>query len=817
MTKRSLITDNDVFQGKKSKPLEFILPKIDGNRIIFAALFPPANASEYSQHANITSTNIKNRLGHDKFDWIDIYNKSPIEKAKHLHQPTLEKLLNDDSSYREIWIKRIFERVKDVESFGFTPIIYVCGGICTRQWKKSKESSLEKRVDITFELYKFENAIIFYGQHPSAYLMHHGKSETSDIFDRNMRIINFLFYENGYSSDILSVLALRQQRQILQARKVCQILFNQDCWPMETDEGKDPYRHLKTLNFNNEEICKRIVTVDDDLLRITSFCSNLSNDVFWECFRYYDHRFFVIPSFCKQIVDPDFQKCVKKMIGLIKVKNCVKLFGVSTFCSQISKEVFKKQFDLYFSIFDNDVKMITKLYSNANFCKSVYQDPFRKKMEDMMGLLKFKDNIISLFSNTTFCKKIESQIYWDFSKEIILILKDENHCDVTKLLLNLFSDDIDLDFKNILLGFFQPKIEEVEENKYPLTKKQCIYLFKNNCFLKQIRDLKIQPLFLITFNNMLLKYKSLALKLFQRQEICAQIINDQYRNDLERYIQIYPHFIDIMCSSEKFCQRFRDPKFIEIAECDFKEYGEIGFNMVYSNPIYVEFIGKGNTKHNLDGLIRTFFQNFDKIKLLKCTPFVNAAIFEIEKFYETIKIWKLKCEKSDYAFGNLFACESFCRRSSEKTFQNNFDFIVKFLEEQKYDTKMSNLTITMQLMSVSSFNTKEDNEQLYFLDLMVRQYSWERAFLLFKSGTFVARVAKKKYLQFMERFVVHGFKKDDVVQIFTNDAFNTHMFSVKTYRTSLILDPCFDMDLFFTKLNIENFDVTIFLNTFETV
>lgn len=171
------------------------------NRIIFAGLYPPANAEVEKPLNNPTSTNLVHMLDHSHFDWIDIYPKSPQGTNKDASN-SLSKFLKmkGNETYRQVWVENVLKRCNDIQEKGFVPVVYVCGEDCKYQWNIYEWGLFGFKINqIVTDITTYENDNVFFicfqSQHPS-YILHNNTVENYCQSTTDIKILNFL-RENG--------------------------------------------------------------------------------------------------------------------------------------------------------------------------------------------------------------------------------------------------------------------------------------------------------------------------------------------------------------------------------------------------------------------------------------------------------------------------------------------------------------------------------------------------------------------------------------------------------------------------------------------
>jgi hypothetical protein len=190
---------SEVFEGKPFKEAEFEIPKITigDNRIIFAGLCPPKRSFVEFQHENMTSQTLIKILEMDKFDWIDVFPYTPIQKSSDVNMVLLEKFLISNPDFIRKWILKIENRILEILHFNLIPIVYICGKICKDVWNLYSNFNgkiiYESVPTILVSTMGSRKIYFVFGQHPSAQLTGHGNIQLMTTLKKNMHMLLMLF------------------------------------------------------------------------------------------------------------------------------------------------------------------------------------------------------------------------------------------------------------------------------------------------------------------------------------------------------------------------------------------------------------------------------------------------------------------------------------------------------------------------------------------------------------------------------------------------------------------------------------------------
>ena len=168
------------------------------SRFIVAGLYPPANSHENEQHNNITSVSMISTLGHDDFDWIDLFEYMPLTKNKHVKLTKMHQYAKTHPELGKLWIHNILDRVVNQS------IVYIAGKTCQMAW-----NAIQKNSDLLGEIecvdtndmctlckHTMPDNRTWYSlhdrNHPSAQKMSRGDPKLTNHFLETMTLLNLI-------------------------------------------------------------------------------------------------------------------------------------------------------------------------------------------------------------------------------------------------------------------------------------------------------------------------------------------------------------------------------------------------------------------------------------------------------------------------------------------------------------------------------------------------------------------------------------------------------------------------------------------------
>ena len=182
------------FKGKRVV-YKFPVDRPTQTRGLFLGAYPPKQANEHSPHKNKTCQRVISALGHDRFDFIDIFPISPDGNSSDIGYDKL--MTNIDQSDVLDCDNRLKERVAEYERDAI-PVINVCGPrVCDifiiRMPSITDLKVIVPEVGIYSVKVGGRKCIVLMDQdHPSAHLMSRGEKGRRGRFKRDMNVLKLL-------------------------------------------------------------------------------------------------------------------------------------------------------------------------------------------------------------------------------------------------------------------------------------------------------------------------------------------------------------------------------------------------------------------------------------------------------------------------------------------------------------------------------------------------------------------------------------------------------------------------------------------------
>ncbi len=397
-------------QRKMSRLVEFQLLEPTENRIIYVGLFPPAKAVPDKQHDNRTSRDIIAVLGHNHFDWMDLYLYSPEKKSSDLDQVALRQYLRLNQHYAYSQFKRVTNRVAQLHSKQYIPILFICGVICSENWNIycPRREVIDSFLNIWSVAISNVKCIVVYGDHPSYHLMTHGSEEAVKSFRNHAQILKHLLLYPNKLDNIRDVIDQAEANRLEKAEQWYFKVF-------KTKVLSEKHTHLQKMPFNDDGF----VYLLDQLIQ-GGFLSLLTNRVF--CDLLSTERF--VLQFWKWVKEP----FVKTQAGLKLMYNekFLERLQEDGFLAQVKKDriVFGRFFDgLYrnrlFVLktgnqdFEFFVQHLKTHFSEEVVYGLLLTDDFIKLGESFWKYYQewkyYANNSIQLFSSGSFCRFLSNK------------------------------------------------------------------------------------------------------------------------------------------------------------------------------------------------------------------------------------------------------------------------------------------------------------------------------------------------------------------------------------------------------------------------
>ncbi len=393
------------------------------NRAIIAGYFPAAQAGVDEQHDNLTSQDIVSILGHDRFDWFDLWPCSPNNRAKDVDQNALAKTLRTDLSYAQSWLKKITERSVELAQSGFKPVVYVGGITCTENWKSLKlnETEVNRELGI-YNLYitdKFEVYVV-YGDHLSHHL-HCRNESVIERFRTSVNVVNFLLENPNDITEIYNVISELEQTRIFMAKQWREKLFNSTEWP-------EKYKHLRHMPFHVKSFCDNMEFVVQnnyvELLTISSFCKKVIHISFIELMSsfksWYDDEIIksLLRNYAFTNIAHDFGK---HYVFWYEKTGCdpIPMLQCQAFCSRVKNNSTHEQLVQYYEQLkvDFDDEHVVKFFSVGTFITHFSRVENRDKLLDRYKTIRDEfgeDSADKLYSCSAFVHRIVNDEFLDF-------------------------------------------------------------------------------------------------------------------------------------------------------------------------------------------------------------------------------------------------------------------------------------------------------------------------------------------------------------------------------------------------------------------
>jgi len=780
------------------------------NRIIFAGLYPPTKVLQSQlQFDNPTSTQWIGRLGHDNFDWIDLYPFAPTNLCQDVDLSDLEKIVKDDISFAQNWIARVLQRAELLKYAQKIPIVYVCGAICLQEWKRIIDVGKERRLHETLNIVEYDGMIVFYGQHPSAHL--HGGTHALAIFDRNVRILNCLL--RGQLDNLTNQMHEDEKAQMQGLQIFCQHRWKQTHLPLN-------YEHLEHFPMHDNGLRERLSLVEDALLKQPSFTNRFVTPEFIQLYDSFPHELFTCNGFCTHILQPDFRNLYLSM-GI----DALKLFKTDAFCTHIQRQGFRKKFELlsnlnhdhaiklfttnsfcthvlkdkFYTIFDiyytRDPDCAQKLFSTDGFCTSVLSTSFLPVFEKLWVV---DSNIaLKLFTTSAFCKRangerflnkfydcitafgsamtkrlfgtpsfnvhLQDDLFWEHFMEIY----DEfgsQHC--TKFFAqNAFSVRISkLKFKLKLDNVKKFLTEKLHLSKLFGTSQFCIQIEKNVNFWRWFQYFRV-----------LTNSEDLTVKMFSNNALCQDIsMIRPFNQAVQNVIYHYRHFADLL-EYKYFTDRIQETDFLQYVQNDYSHMQPADFKHLYSNSEYVKYANASDFSNFLIQL-GCICDRERVLAMLENNNFVKN--WKNPQFYYAIQIWEKKVGFE--AITRLLQIDTFCSKciDAKNDFVGEFEELVVYCSRFAHAsiTEMSALDIAIFFITNRSFLTSNREQRMFEKDIlkifenMFFLHGWPPTLALFASPKFVARIENQKFFGLVDDFA-DKFGIDNCVKLFAHGDF----------------------------------------------
>ncbi len=514
-------------------------------------------------------------------------------------------------------------------------------------------------------------------------------------------------------------------------------------------------KNILNINFFqifNDIFLKYGEQITIDLFTTNGFSENILDINFYKLFiselsekgfdQYSIIKLFSSNGFTTHILNPGFLRIIEEMVAQHDtwLTNLVKLFMCDGFCAKLESKYFRDIFQSIIESFPDEIFHIMRMFSKSSFCRHLQDNTDAIQFHQEFLKCTMKLGIVKttkLFSTQSFCAHLVTKGFFEFL----------SYC----------------------------------QDKYPQT---YLSLFSKEGFCsqvgKKVNNVLFEDMFKISIQD-----SADYLHLFRNEIVCRNILKTEYYNWVKNLFVQYPKFANLIYISSSFAKRLElnDQMFLNNVQDDYDYFltffCEKDFFRIYGwNSYYVEHNESG--KLIRDKILKYFPQKHKMLKLLKYDSFVKNIFSEgiSENFCASIDIWKRKCGNKDIY--SLFLCSHFISNATKPEFQDKFDKLVQRCT--KYETYISALELAISFFSVSTFNTKYQNQEmiLQYFDQYLDTYfteetkGWLDIMVLFTCSTFIGRIEKDYYRMFFETKLNENI--NNAVLMFSNDSFNQEFF-----------------------------------------
>lgn len=685
--------------------LQFTLPSnFNQNRILFAGLFPPARSHAALQHANNTSVRIINTLGHTHFDWIDILCRMPPDYSSESDQHELDKFLQE-TDLRNDWKNRILCRVYELNQRSFTPVVFICGAICKKQWNQLTFDHSEKIDNDGFlKIFRIEHMLnnqkigfyVLYGRHPSAHLQAHGKPEEVKQFKKEMIVLNLL-WKNQDIKNVCSHFDLQDQLHAKHLTLFLKSRFNMIELPSFLN-------HLNRMPFHSDLFRERMQQIScEDHLKSVSLLNRILTEEFWQiyshgfqhCNRQQLEHLFSNDAFCVHILDIGFLNRFDNVRIFVNDLNfLLMLYNTNSFCVRINQNDFWEQFQILYKSNLGDINVV-KLYTTEAFCTHVLTSGFLEKFQHLRKDLNL-ESTMKLFSTESFCSHILVPGFVELFQHFY------KNCD-RDYTLKLFSTE------SFCAHIQSPGFAEIFEAFYrTFNPIRTLRLFSTESFCSHV----LKPGFIEIFKDFYSRFKKddSAMKLFCTESFCAhvlspgfvEIFNQFSKNRVEFEAMMKPNSIggfDIeatitLFKTEGFAKRVLDSKFQEIMKRYIVDYGVPQMISTFSTPGFCTNVLEDGFEQTVHSLLTFKIEIKYILKFLKVSSFCTNLL---NRFF--LNRFGVFAEAYPFEFTyHIFRNSSFCSRIKKD------EFVAAILKLNGIFCARNNEPNT-QILSKLNFNT----------------------------------------------------------------------------------------------------------------
>lgn len=669
--------------------VQYELGNITSNRIIFAGLFPPANATPTNMYTNATSQRIMGVLGHRQFEWIDIYCYSPNIKSADMPENNLQQFLSKREIYRQDWWTRIHRRIQAVVRDGFLPIVFVCGQICQCEWQKLHLFHSQNQLGIEQIIVGGKYIPVIRGIHPSYVLQSHGHPEAVATFQREMGMLRLLSTTGNLDRippNILAEIDYEDADRQSKAVNACGMLFHRQHWPPE-------FETMKMLPWNSPKLGHRIWIL---IQRLRIPIGSKKSKWRWQGQLYDDtqwHQLFQWGHFTRWVIQDIFWDNVQVLFRKRNVKECLYLFSHETFCSQCTDPNFIQVLQRY--VWENtminlcqqqsllatdgfirnignptfqelwmtwskewDASLVVRLFTTNSFANRICNISFRALFQQH---LQQKDlaTVVNLYSTGSYCVGLTTLCYRKHLHEYIPTEWQDRLCRVSSFNTLLYESPEELE---IAIS----KLKEL----FPEAKSDIYSFFQTNVFCAIVRDPTRSPQLWNGLQNCCIKFGiPKTWTLFHTTSVLQQQ-SDKYIDSLLKLVSEYPNIAQIIIQLPGVLKFISDPEFVIYFDKDVKAYDIISLKRLYRDNNYGKH--RKTIEYYLEDLKRmnlwkwtgeTLIELLANVQFIEkvLTPTGNHQIHQYVR--EQLTYWRKVCgpnKEDGEKLVRLLQCKRFC-------------------------------------------------------------------------------------------------------------------------------------------------------------
>jgi len=438
--RKCTISHEDICGGSYTQ-VEYNLHPIEQHPILFAGLYPPASATKNNPYNNRTCYEIQKYI-QTPFDFIDVYPYSPKRNIKSFKLYKLSQMLNQDSTYRTTWSRKIIQRLKQLCGIR---VVYICGQICQSEWKKCAIQETRIELDIYKGIVDGITFYILYGVHPSAHLEARGNPLAVSKFDMYMKLLHLL--SKGCITNFHSILSDQDKIRIQIRDQICKTLCSGSLeWTKE-------FIHMEKIPFHSNQVYMRLQFLFEknlhSLCKYPHIMKLINNGDFWiimtnHIFPTYNTE--TMHILCHMIafhiilqnqqfseICPLFELLYNQTLSLVN-QHCIigiwnkeissisliNLLSCRAFCIRIfnhnerTRQIWKQKYDNLQTVYHLSKEEQEALCATNTFVSNYDQNSELTISQFEMVRKQFsRENAISLFSCSAFCSRVGIPEFWN--------------------------------------------------------------------------------------------------------------------------------------------------------------------------------------------------------------------------------------------------------------------------------------------------------------------------------------------------------------------------------------------------------------------